>query len=153
MNCEKQIILTIVLPAPCTGGHQVDASKVAQALYPLVAAEQQADSKGVERVREGGLSVEARALTAFRELYRDTWSNPQVSFCSLQYLGCVEPPPHAPVNRQRRVVTETTGNLQDEINQAPGTGGLCLLRCGGYLSAFVCFTSLCATKSASIFCT
>lgn len=52
---------------------KVDASKVGQALYPLVMAEKDPGSK------EGGLSIGAQALTAFRELYRYTWDEPRAS--------------------------------------------------------------------------
>lgn len=51
---------------------KVDASKVGQGLYPLVIAEKGAGS-------QGGLSIGARALNAFRELYRYTWDEPRVS--------------------------------------------------------------------------
>ena len=51
---------------------KVDAAKVGQALYPLVMAEKDAGS------REGGLPIGARALSAFRELYRFTWDEPRV---------------------------------------------------------------------------
>lgn len=55
----------------CRG--QVDASKVGRALYPLVMAEKESESQ------EGGLSIGARALSAFRELYHHTWNEPRVS--------------------------------------------------------------------------
>eukprot|EP00903_Cladosiphon_okamuranus_P007797 g7546.t1 len=57
-------------PMVCTD-RVVDASKVGQALYPLVIAEKENGSQ------EGGFSIGAQALTAFRELYRYTWDEPR----------------------------------------------------------------------------
>lgn len=51
---------------------QVNASKLAQALYPLVLAEEETGTNT-------GLSIGARALSAFRELYRHAWDEPRVS--------------------------------------------------------------------------
>lgn len=53
---------------------KVDASKVGQALYPLVIAEKETGSR-----EGGGVPIGARALSAFRKLYRYTWDEPRVS--------------------------------------------------------------------------
>ncbi|CAM9145767.1 unnamed protein product [Ectocarpus sp. 8 AP-2014] len=54
-------------------GAMVNASKIGNALYPLVMAE-----KGSGSSRPEGVPIGVRALNAFRELYRHTWNDPQM---------------------------------------------------------------------------
>ncbi|CAM9100725.1 unnamed protein product, partial [Hapterophycus canaliculatus] len=54
-------------------GPMVEASKAAQALYPLIMAETEAGT-----TKKGGLSLGARALGMFRQLYRHAWNEPRM---------------------------------------------------------------------------
>lgn len=62
---------------PCR--KQVDSSKVADFLYPLIIAEEEVGIHGLCGKTKGGLTLGTRALSAFRQLYRYAWEEPRVS--------------------------------------------------------------------------
>lgn len=57
----------------------MDASKIAQALYPLIMAEKTAGANNQARARDDVQYIGGQALKAFRDLYRDAWNEPRVS--------------------------------------------------------------------------
>lgn len=84
LKVDKQICYQYPAPLGCTpwDSPQVDASKVALALHPLIMAAQDTRGGAVgisDKVRREKSETERIAVRAFRDLFRDAWSEPNVS--------------------------------------------------------------------------